>query len=289
MLDAWSADPGTVAVLALVLWLDGWRRMNPTDLLLVRSGYGAWTAREPWARVGPFALVGWWPPVVIPVLVSSKQSADQGGTRAPWSADFSVAVSRGRRRLRRVGVIVGVLRALGVLLLLWIAIAIPFATGRFGVYGLVRGVIQAFVMSAVMMLLAMLGLRWLGMTRRASLRATFPLLSPFTAPRACETVIAVAVRDLPPLAHIAALFGEARFLQWIRPSAYDALHGRHDVESNVVASLVATLPRRILERALGDPVTDERGARYCPRCARTYRAEIAICHECEALPLVAQT
>src|SRR5687768_13635806 len=172
MLDAWSADAGTVVVLALVLWLDGWRRMSPTDQLLVRSGLGAWAARQPWARLGPFALVGWWPPVVIPVLVSSKESADQGGARAPWSADFSVAVSRGRRRLRRVGLIVGVLRALGVLLLLWIAFAIPLATGRFGVYGLVRGVLQAFVMSAVMTLLAMLGLRWLGVPRSASLRAT---------------------------------------------------------------------------------------------------------------------
>jgi hypothetical protein len=181
-----------------------------------------------------------------------------------------------------------VLRALGVLLLLWIAFAIPLATGRFGVHGLVRGVLQAFVMSAVMTLLAMLGLRWLGVTRSASLKATLPLLSPFTAPRACEAVLAAAVRDLPPLAQIAALFGYARFLQWIRPSAYDALHGRvEDGESNALASLVATLPRPVLERALGDPPNDERGVRYCPRCARTYRDEIATCHECDALPLVA--
>jgi len=289
MLDAWSADPGTVAVLALVLWLDGWRRMNSADLLLVRSGFGAWTAREPWARLGPFALVGWWPPVVMPVLVSSKRSADQGGTRPPWSADFSVAVSRGRRRLRRVGLIIGVLRALGVLLLLWIAVAIPLATGRFGVYGLVRGVLQAFVISAVMTLLAMLGLRWLGMTRSASLKATLPLLSPFTAPRACEAVLAAAVRDLSPLAQIAALFGDARFLPWIRPSAYDALHGRADGESTILVPLVAALPRSVLERAVCDPASEERGVRYCPRCARTYREEIATCHECDALALVGHT
>ncbi|HJR66742.1 MAG TPA: hypothetical protein VJ802_09915 [Gemmatimonadaceae bacterium] len=264
--------------------------MSQSDVLLVRSGSGGWTAREPWARLGPFALVGWWPPIVIPRLVPSKHSADQGGAHASWSADFSVAVSRGRRRLRRVSLIVGLLRALGVLLLLWIAVAIPLATGRFGVYGLVRGVVQAFAISVLMMLLALPGLRWLGMTRRASLRATLPLLSPFTAPRACETVLAAALRDLPPHAQVAALFGEARFLQWIRPSAYDALHGhRVDGEVNAVTSLVAALPRPVLERALAGPPDDERGVRYCPRCARTYREEIATCYECEALSLVARS
>ena len=187
-----------------------------------------------------------------------------------------------------MSVIVGLLRALGVLLLVWIAVAIPLATGRFGVYGLVRGILQAFAISLLMMLLAMLGLRWLGMTRSASLRATLPLLSPFTAPRACEAVTAAAVRDLPPLAQIAALFGEARFFQWIRPSAYDALHGHRAEGSDAdpVAPLVAALPRPILQRALGSPQSDERAVRYCPRCARTYREEITTCHECNALALV---
>ncbi len=289
MLGAWSADPGTVAVLVLVLWLDGWRRTSPADLLLVRPGFGAWAAREPWARLGPFALAGWWPPVVIPMLVPSKPPADQGGASAPWSADFFIAVARGRRRLRRVGLIAGVLRALGVFLLFWIALAIPLATGRFGVYGLVRAVVQAFAISVAMALLAMLGLRWLGMTRGASIRAGLPLLSPFTAPRACEIVLAAAVRGLAPLAQVAALFGEAPFLQWIRPVAYDALHGRRGEapgERDSVAALVAGLPRPVLERALTAPRSDERGARYCPRCARTYREDIATCHECDALELL---
>jgi len=265
--------------------------MSPADLLLVRPGFGGWIAREPWARLGPFVLAGWWPPVVVPMFVPSKPSADQGGASAPWSADFSVAVSRGRRRLRRVGLIVGVLRALGVLLLLWIALAIPLATGRFGVYGLVRAVVQAFAISVAMVLLAMLGLRWLGMTRGASVRATLPLLSPFTAPRACEIVLAAAVRELAPLAQVAAFFGEPRFLQWIRPQAYDVLHDRSDEvsgELDSVAALVAALPRPVLERALTAPRSEERGVRYCPRCARTYREGITTCYECDALALVRQ-
>ena len=275
-------------MLVLVLWLDGWRRTGSTDLLLVRSGLGVWTWREPWARIGAFALVGWWPPIVMPLLVPGTDSADQGGTRSPWSADFLIATSRGRRRLRRVRLITGTLRVLGVLLLLWIALAIPLATGRFGVHGLVRGIVQALVMSVVMALGAALGLRWLGMTRRASIRATLPLLSPFTAPRACEVVVAAAVRDLHPLARIAALFGDARFLLWIRPWAYDELHARRDArgaESETIAALVRGLPRAVLERAVQNRPSDESGGRYCPRCARMYRDEVATCHDCDALAL----
>lgn len=283
ILGAWSADPGTVAVLALVLWLDGWRRIGGSDLVLVRSGVGPWTEREPWARLGPYALVGWWPPIVMPMLVATK-SADPGSSRLPWSADFRIALARGRRRLRRVRLITGPLRALGVLLLLWIALAIPLATGRFGVHGLVRSVVQAFVMSLVMAFGAALALRWLGMTRRDSIRATLPLLSPFTAPRACEVVVAAALRDLDPLVRVAALFGEARFLHWIRPRAYDQLHGR-GVESDALAALVPTLPVAVLEQAVETPPA-ERARRYCPRCARTYREEISTCHDCDALALV---
>jgi hypothetical protein len=53
-----------------------------------------------------------------------------------------------------------------------------------------------------------LGLRWLGMKRWDAIRTSLPLLSPFTAPRACELVIAAAVRDLDPLTRVAALFGQ---------------------------------------------------------------------------------
>jgi hypothetical protein len=288
MLGAWSVDPATVAILALVLWLDGWRRTSRGEVLLVRSGLGDWAEREPWARLGPFALVGWWPPIVIPIIVPTQESADRGADAPPWSVDFFTAAARGRRRLRRVRLIVGLLRALGVLLLVWIAFAIPVATGRFGVHGLVRGILQAFVISVVMTLLAMLGLRWLGMTRSTSTRATLPLLSPFTAPRACEVVLAAAVRDLAPLAQIAALFGEARFLQWIRPAAYDVLHGRQDEDRALspVPSLVAALPRPVLERAVRDRPSEQGRARHCPRCARAYREDITMCAECEALALV---
>lgn len=286
MLGAWSADPGTVAVLVAVLWLDGWRRIGPRDLLVVRSGLGPWVEREPWAKVGSFALVAWWPPVVVPMLIPATRSADPGEKGPGWSADFFVSMARGRRRLRRVRILTAALRILGVMLILWIAFAIPMATARFGVHGLVRAIVQAFVMSAVIALGAALGLRWLGIARGSAIRAATPLLFPFTAPRACELVIAAALRDLTADARVAALLGEKRFLRWIRPSAYDALHGglRPEDEASAVGELVRTLPRTLIERAVQSPAGSEEG-RYCPRCARSYRGDAPGCYDCGGLAL----
>lgn len=290
MLGAWSADPGTVAVLVAVLWLDGWRRVGPRDVLLVKAGLGRWVEREPWAKVGSFALVAWWPPIVVPMVIPATRSADPGEKRPGWSADFFVAMARGRRRLRRVRIVTAALRLLGLLLLLWIALAIPMATARFGVHGLVRAIAQAFVMSAVMALGAALGLRWLGIARGSAMRAAVPLLFPFTAPRACEVVIGAALRDLTADAQLAVLLGERRFLRWIRPSAYDALHDgpRSEGDASPVGELVRALPRTLIERAVEGPPGDEQG-RYCPRCARSYRGDTAGCYDCGGLALVRTT
>ena len=223
--------------------------------------------------------------MVMPLLVPAAHMADRRGKRPRWSADFLVAAARGRRRLDRVRLLVGTLRAFGVILLLWIALAIPLATDRFGVYGLILGIVQAFVIALLMAFGAALGLRWLGMRRGEAVRTSLPLISPFTAPRACELVIAAAVRDLDPLARIAALFGQARFLRWIRPRAYDELHARA-VEADTAAELVRTIPRPVLEQAMRVPPHEN--AHYCPRCARTYRDGITTCHDCGALALVGQ-
>ncbi|HEU5186649.1 MAG TPA: hypothetical protein VFU01_18900, partial [Gemmatimonadaceae bacterium] len=186
-------------------------------------------------------------------------------------------------RLRRVRLVSATLRVLGVMLVLWIALAIPMATWRFGIHGLVRAIVQAFVMSAVMASGAALALRWLGMARGASIRAAIPFLFPFTAPRACEVVIATALRGLDSLAQVAALFGEDRFLLWIRPWAYDALHDR-EAPSSSINALVAALPRAVLARALQKAPVETEG-RHCPRCARSYREEMTRCHDCGDLAL----
>jgi hypothetical protein len=280
--DGWSADPGTVAVLALVLWLDGWRRLGTADLLLVRQGAGAWTVGQPWARAGVFALVAWWPPIVMPLVLSPGATAG-----ARWTRDFETATARGYRCLRRVRFFTATSRVLGVLLLAWIAVGIPIMTERYGTFGLVRGIVQAFVLSSGIALIAALGLRTLGTRWSDIARATLPLLFPFTAPRAPELIIVAALREIPALAQAAALLGTQRFLVWVRPWAYDALHGRASEEpQQPLAVLVHDVPRALLERAVSTPPSRDASASYCPRCAQSYRDDVQMCPDCEALPLV---
>jgi hypothetical protein len=278
-----------VVLLAVVLWLDGWRRRADGTIVLVRVGLGPWRARAPWAEVGRFALVAWWSPIVIPFLLDASPTLPLGGSRA-WAADFDISLARGRRRLRRVKAGLTTLRTLGALLLVWIAFVIPLFTSRFGIAGLIRGILIAFVLAAMLAGLAIMELRALGLGWWPSLRRTAHLLSPFSAPQAAEVVATAALEDVDPAVRVATVLGEARFLQWIRSAAYDELHGRTDAaggEPSAPATLVRALPRLLLERATGTrPDERDSDARFCPRCARTYQEGVTTCSECGDLSLV---
>jgi hypothetical protein len=290
MLTHLSVDLGTVVLLAIVVWLDGWRRFPDGAVLVARPGLGPWRVRAPWTRVGAFALVAWWEPIIVPLLLSSSPDAPSV-PRARWMNDFGLAVTRGRRRLRRVRAERVVLRGLGVLTVLWIIVGIPVATARFGGPGLIAGVVGALALAVETMVIAALALRSLGLSWGRSLRMSAPLLSPFGAPRAAGIVTGIAVGPLHSIAPAAALLGDARFLAWVRPWAYDALSHR-DVDgcnaAVAVADLVRALPRDLLERAVAPTVHDTGdGERYCPRCIRTYREVIETCTDCDDLALVA--
>jgi hypothetical protein len=280
-------DLGTVGLLAVILWLDGWRRVAGETILVGRFGFVPWRVHEPWGKIGAVSLVAWWSPVVMSIQVPT--SAVSGVSGASWASDFLVAVARGTRRLRRVRAAVGALRAVGVALIVWIAIGIPLATARFAIAGLVYGILAAFALSIVAIAFVAAAFRALRVPIKPSLGPILSLLSPFTAPRAAELVVAAAIRDLPPLAGIAALLGVGRFLVWIRPIAYDALHVDREssTDRTPAAALVAALPVAVLDRAVEPPRASggEIAGRYCPRCARLFRDEIELCSECGDIPL----
>ena len=282
-------DFGTVAVLALVVWLDGWRRLPAGTLLLGRVGSGPWNVCTPSMQIGASALVAWWAPIVVPVIIAPSPA----GAAAPrWTGDFRVTVASGRRRLARTRVHRAVLRAYGVLLLAWIVIGIPLATGLLGGRGLIYGVLGAFGLAGVATFFVLSALRRLGLSARHALRMAAPLLSPFSAPRGVEIVTTEAVGPLRSLAPVAALMGDARFLAWLRPWAYDALAGREagaEPLDGTIGTLVRRLPRAVLEQAVVAAAREagDDGARYCPRCTRTYRDAVESCANCEDLALVA--
>jgi hypothetical protein len=290
MLTNPSVDLGTVAVLAIVVWLDGWRRVSGGTILVARTALGPWIVRAPWLRAGPFALVTWCASLVVPFLLAPPLAS---GARpaARWTNDFAVATARTARRLRRARPVIVFLRALGILLTLWIIVGIPVATARFGGHGLIYGVLGAFVLAIEITLITTLQLTSLGVSFGRSFRVSAQLLSPFTAPRAAEIIIAEAVGRLHSLAPIAALLGEQAFLTWLRPWAYDELAGRERGSETdaTLALLVRALPRHVLDSAVrpaAAEITGADGARYCPRCARTYRDVAETCANCDQLALV---
>ena len=288
-----AIDFGTVAVLVFVLWLDGWRRVEPGDVTVRRVAFGPWTLHAATARVGSFALVAWWPPIVLPFVVVVSPAAENHDAAAAWTADYSVSVARGRRKLRRAAVNIAILRIVGALLLVWIAVGIPLMTARWGGSGLLRGIGGAFIFSAEVAIICFAVLRMSGLPARAALRKSAPLLSPFTAARAAEIVVARALDGLTPAARMAALLGGQRFAAWLRPWAYDEMNGRrvHDKTEASTRGVASSVPAPLLARIVTDVPTDggddAAASSYCPRCGSRYYQHVAVCSECSEVQLLA--
>lgn len=287
MPDVHSIDLTTVLLLAAVLWLDGWRRLPRESLVLRRTGVGRWAVVSPWARIGALALVALWPPSGMPFVVATAD-AEQGDARLRWPRDFAVAVARGRRRLRRTRLQVAALRLVGTLLIAWIVVGIPVATARSGVRGLLLGIFGAFCLSTWLALVTGDTLRALGVSWRAALRGSAPLLSPFAAMRAPELVIESALAGVSSLARVAALLEPDDFDRWLRPYAYDSVHGdAPDGAPTGVALLVSRLPRAVLARAVAPPHDADRQAAdaWCPRCTTRYQRDTRECTNCAGVAL----
>ena len=256
--------------------------------MLRRTGLGGWRVVEPWARLGTFALVALWPPAGVPLVVAAAAGADTRAAAA-WMRDFAVSVARARRRLRRTQVQVAALRAVGMLLIVWIVVGIPVATARSGVHGLLFGILGAFCLSTWLAIVVAGAVRELGASWRVALRASGALVSPFAAVRAPEVVIEAALGDVPALARVAALLDEGDFDAWLRPHAYDLVHDRvHPRGATGLASLVAQLPNAVLARPVsvsGGDADRQAGTTCCPRCATMYRESATECVQCPGVAL----
>jgi hypothetical protein len=288
-----SFDAGTTSLLLAILWLDGWRRV-PDDALVVRRVLlGQWRIGYVWARAGTYAFLSWWPPLVLPIIVSLTPDDDTLHSRA-----FDIEVARGRRRLRRVALDRLLTRGLATSLVVWIVFGIPILTANSGGAGLLRGVSFAFAIALSIAVVTAETLVVLGYRRRRALRMAAPLLSPFGAARAPELITEAAVADVSPMARLAALVGDDRFYTWIRPTAYDVLaasplspaHASQvasaaSVDATALEVRVRALGPRHLSRAIAAPQTlygsdtvDE--SAFCPRCGTRFDGNVVMCAEC---------
>ena len=258
-----DVDWSTVGVLALVVLLDGLRKV-PAEALMLRSVLGGpWYPVESSGMRPGWRIVSLWPPINRHIVLSRVAS--------PGPPDVV-------GRLRALGWTAPALTVLGWLSLGALVLGVPIAAARFGGWGLVGGAAIAELAAVVSAVVAFSALRRLHFPRSAAARRAAVLLSPFTAPRAGELVLEAAVEGLPPVAVLRALLSEAAFDAWLRPRAYDALQGN---------------PDPLLRADLREPLAVVVGARppgvlglYCPRCGQGYRDGAATCHGCDGVGLV---
>jgi hypothetical protein len=259
-----DVDWSTVGVLALVVLLDGLRKV-PAEALVLRSVLGG-----PWHPVESSGVrLGWrivslWPPISRHIVLSRAEPPDPPDVVA---------------RLRALGWTAPALMVLGWPSLGALVLGVPIAAARFGGWGLVGGAAIAELVAVVSAVIAFSALRRLHFPRSAAARRAAVLLSPFAAPRAGELVLEAAVEGLPPVAVLRALLSDAAFDAWLRPRAYDALQGnpdpmlRADQAWESLAVVVGARPPGVL-------------GLYCPRCGQGYRDGTATCHGCDGVGLV---
>jgi hypothetical protein len=260
-----GVDWSTVGVLAVVVLLDGLRKV-PVEAVILRSVLGG-----PWYPVDSSGLrPGWrivslWPPICRHIVLSRRVE----------SLDPPNVVGR----LHALGWSAPALTALGWLSLGALVLGVPIAAARFGGWGFVGGAAITELVAVVSAVIAFAALRRLDFPRSAAARRAAVLLSPFAAPRAGELVLEAAVEDLQPVVVLRSLLSDAAFDAWLRPRAYDAIQGNPD------SMLRADLAREPLAVVVGARPPGVSGL-YCPRCGQSYRDGAAACAGCEGVGLV---
>jgi len=257
----WSA----VGVLALVVLVDGLRKL-PADAVILRSVLGGpWYPVEPTKSRPGWRIVSLWPPLSRHIVLF----------RQATPPDLAAAADR----LHALGWTAPALIVLGWLSLGSLVLGVPIAAARFGGWGFVGGAVVVELVAMVSAAIAFHALRRLQLAPSAAARRAAVLLSPFAASRAPELVLEAAVECLQPVAVLRALLSDSAFDAWLRPRAYDALQGNADsllladMTSEPLAVVVGTRPPGI-------------SGLYCPRCGQSYRDGAATCSGCEGVGLV---
>jgi hypothetical protein len=255
LIPSWltAADPITVATLAGVMLLEGIRRVPDGGLVLRRSLGGGWEASV--AGRSRLALLSWWAPFSI-ALVCAEPSAD-GSAQGRHLASRGHAI---RWHLR-------LLATLGGATLLAVVLGIPILTARLGGRGFIGGTAIAFLLSCFTAATGFASLLRLGVRPRRAAARALGWCWPFNAPHAERQLLEQAAAGAPPLSVARWLLRPDDFASWIRPRAWDALHGHDDVE------LAASVGDDELESLVNGPPPgiDPYAPAYCPRCAASWR------------------
>lgn len=258
MLYGWYFDWLTFwLLLGLTMW-EGVRRV-PAGAFLLRSAVG-----YPWhVAAGPYVAPGWrlasW---LSPFVCHMVVQPDAGSGRIPHA------------HLRRW---VALLRIPGAVALVALVVGVPLLTANGGSRGLIQALATAFGASLVAALGSVLALWRMNVAARTALRDALSLLSPFTAPRAPEIVLARALEGIAFVDAMRALLPADACAEWLRPLAYDAARG-HGTDLLPAAEAAAILQRPPSGLLAGDA--------YCARCGRVYLPTATDCRACEGVEII---
>ncbi|HEX6041501.1 hypothetical protein [Longimicrobium sp.] len=262
--DVWLFDPVAFWILnALMLW-DGVQRV-PAGAWVLRhvAGY-PWQVAQPARETAGRRLVSWLSPLVCHVVLTP-------------------GLGEGRLPPRRLGLWTGLVRVPALLALVSLVVGVPVLTPTVGIVGLVVAFGAALVASLLTALLALLGLWRMGIGFGAAVRAAFPILSPFTAPRGPELVLERALAGVAFSDAVRALLPADEWAEWARPVAYDLSHGLA-LEGVPAAALLPAGDAQAILRV--PPPGSVLGDAYCARCGRVYLPHATACRACEGAALV---
>lgn len=265
------ADWATTAALLGVLLAEGIRRLPAGAIVLRRTLRGNWrivhgpTVRPEWR------LVSIWAPFLEHLVIQAGMPADL------FPTDDGGRQGDHRRRLPS-RLTIATFRIAGGALLLVVALGVPAATATFGITGLARSVVLAFLCSTVVALSAAMHLERIVGGWRAALTSAAPLLSPFAAPRVAEMLLQTTVNGLAASAALEVLVRPDDFQRWARVHAYDTLEAR--------SSALGCAPGGRLEAIIAAiPESCGHGDRFCPRCGAVFLAHVEECSDCVSVVL----
>lgn len=265
----------TVAILAVVVMLEGVRRIAPDAFVLRRVLWWPWRPGGTLSLGRDWHLVAWPLPVVLPLVLPPDGGTDDLTVRRQ--------IARIRARARRARAAGALATGIGSAVHAAVVVGIPLATRRWDVFGLLVSLEAVLLLCVVQALVTHAGLRRAGAGRRAAFVTAVKVVWPFTAPRAAELVQEQVVRGAEPMAACAALLGRERLLDSLRARVYDAIqHGDRSGGRQVLEALYTT---NEIATFLRQPPSSATGA-FCPRCASEYRAGITECANCEGVSVL---
>lgn len=265
------------AFLAVIALSDGLRLLPAGAIVLCHVWWRGWhvvlvTDRDSGDRP---RLMTWCSPLMLPLMLSARREPPLPVARL---------IARFRARHARTRGHVLALRVGGVLTLVSLVAGIPLLTSRSGIWGLLVATAAVFLLSLGQAVVAMLGMRRAGRSRRKAAAACLRLCWPFNAPRAAEEVERQVVSDVPALVLVAELLGPDDFARFARPLLYDAV--MRGLEDQEVARLRGELGASRVVALIREAPTSADGNAWCPRCGDSFTRTDGYCSDCVDVALV---